>query len=117
MTDYTEIPWESTKDPAALNTNQEIYKKFSRDPVRTPFQWDTSRYAGFSNGSDTWLPVNPNYRALNLKSQQEAERSHWKLYQQLVELRQRETFLYGNFRAMAFGTKVLAYTRYDLLKL
>lgn len=90
MTDYSDISWEDTKDPAALNTNPEVYKQYSRDFVRTPFQWDTQRWSGFTEGNSTWLPVNPNYRALNLKSQQEGDKSHWKLYQQLVRLRRRE---------------------------
>ncbi|XP_063700850.1 maltase 2-like isoform X2 [Culicoides brevitarsis] len=111
MTDYSDISWEDTKDPAALNTNPEVYKEYSRDFVRTPFQWDSSRYSGFTDGNTTWLPVNPNYRALNLKSQQEADKSHWKLYQQLTQLRNHATFLHGTFRPMTFGTSVIAYTR------
>lgn len=111
MTDYSDISWEDTKDPAALNTNPEVYKQYSRDFVRTPFQWDTSRYAGFTEGNTTWLPVNPNYRALNLRSQQEGDKSHWKLYQQLVQLRRHKTFLYGSFRPMSFGDNVLAFVR------
>lgn len=111
MTDYTEIPWEETKDPAALNTNPEVYKDYTRDPVRTPFQWSTAENAGFTSGNFTWLPVNPNYRALNLKSQQEADLSHYKLYQQLAKLRQQPSFLIGNFRPLVFGTSVFAYIR------
>jgi len=112
MTDYTDISWEETKDPAALNTNPEVYRLYSRDPVRTPFQWDsTDDNAGFTTGNTTWLPVSPNYRALNLQSQQEADLSHYKLYQQLAKLRQHKTFLSGNFRPLVFGTSVFAYVR------
>jgi hypothetical protein len=38
MLDYRDISWEDTVDPYACNTNQEVYKKFTRDPVRTPIQ-------------------------------------------------------------------------------
>jgi hypothetical protein len=38
MLDYRDISWEDTVDPAACNTNREVYKKFSRDPERTPIQ-------------------------------------------------------------------------------
>lgn len=46
MVDNLDINWEQTKDPAACNTNPEIYHKFTRDPVRTPYQWDDSINAG-----------------------------------------------------------------------
>lgn len=111
MTDYSDISWEDTKDPAALNTNPEVYKQYSRDFVRTPFQWDSSRYSGFTEGNVSWLPLNPNYRALNLKSQKEGEKSHWKLYQQLIKLRTHPTMLHGTFRPMTFGPNVVAYLR------
>ena len=32
-------------------------------------QWSNEKNAGFSNGSSTWLPVNPNYLWLNLADQ------------------------------------------------
>ena len=46
MLDNTDISWEDTKDPAALNTNPRVYMQFSRDPVRTPFQWSDEINAG-----------------------------------------------------------------------
>lgn len=111
MTDLTEISWEETKDPAALNTNPDVYKKYTRDPARTPFQWDNSELAGFTNATSSWLPINPNYRALNLASQQDADKSHYKLYQQLVKLRQRKSFREGQFRWIVFNPRVFSYIR------
>ena len=34
-------------------------------------QWSNESNAGFTNGSSTWLPVNPNYHWLNLANQVE----------------------------------------------
>lgn len=45
MTDVY-IPWNQTVDPAACNTNEQVFDIYSRDPVRTPFQWDDSVSAG-----------------------------------------------------------------------
>lgn len=38
MLDFDDISWKDTKDPAACNTNPQVYKLYSRDPERTPFQ-------------------------------------------------------------------------------
>lgn len=41
------VPWTKTRDPLACNTDDPInYIKVSRDPVRTPFQWNNEKNAG-----------------------------------------------------------------------
>lgn len=40
------ISWEETQDPKALNTNQDVYLQYTRDPMRTPFQWNDDFNAG-----------------------------------------------------------------------
>ena len=87
---------------------------FSRDPERTPFQWDTTKNAGFSNADRTWLPVNPNYVDLNLKAEKVADKSHFKFYQRVMELRKLDTFQYGDLKILALNQNVFAYVR-DLL--
>lgn len=111
MEDNQDISWEDTQDPQACQTeDQENYKKFSRDPVRTPFQWDNTVSAGFSSTVDTWLPVHENYKTLNLKAQKEEERSHFKIYQHLIKLRENESFRTGDFHSFT-ENNILAYTR------
>lgn len=79
MTDG-EVTWEQTKDPAACNTHDPInFYKVSRDPARTPYQWDDTKNAGFSTGNETWLPIASNYKELNLKAQMTAAKSHYKV--------------------------------------
>ena len=50
----------------------------SRDPERTPLQWDTSANAGFTSATaQPWLPLNPNYlQGVNVEQQMEAADSH-----------------------------------------
>jgi alpha-glucosidase len=103
--------WADTVDPAACNTNPQVYMNFSRDPERTPFQWDGTKNAGFSIADRTWLPVNPNYVDLNLNAEKSAAKSHFKFYQRLMELRKLDTFEYGDMKIVALNQNVFAYVR------
>lgn len=42
----TWVSWENTQDPQACNTDPERYEAHSRDPNRSPFQWDATTSAG-----------------------------------------------------------------------
>lgn len=110
MLDHRDISYNDTQDPQACNGPAEYYKQNSRDPQRTPFQWDDTNFAGFSSGA-SWLPVNPNYMELNLKAQETASVSTFKFYQKLASLRRNDHFLHGSFESMVFKDSVLAYTR------
>ncbi|XP_049866375.1 maltase A1-like [Pectinophora gossypiella] len=107
------VSWEETKDPQACNTEDPInYWKKSRDPNRTPYQWDTSRNAGFSNTTGkTWLPVADNYLTLNLAVQQQAANSHYKFYKDVVRIKKSPAVRNGDLDTRALSTSVLAVTR------
>ncbi|XP_052861445.1 maltase 2-like [Anopheles cruzii] len=110
MTDGV-ISWEDTVDPAACNAGKDLYAEKSRDPCRTPFQWDGSSMAGFTSGGKTWLPVGPLYREVNVQVQQQAEKSHLKVYRSMMELRKTKTLQLGSVKAIALGDTVLAVVR------
>lgn len=88
---------------------------FSRDNARTPMQWSDGRNAGFSD-ADPWLPVNPDYKLINVSEQAERADSVFSFYRQLIALRKdpdyRETLVWGEF-APAFEDRegLLAYHR------
>lgn len=107
------ISYQETVDPAACNLNEtNNWREISRDPQRTPFQWDATKWAGFSQGSkDPWLPIHPNYKEVNLKLQKEFKRSTYKYYLQLSKLRLDHTLIYGDFKSTVVGQNVLAYSR------
>jgi alpha-glucosidase len=114
MLDSRDIPWEDTLDLQACNKeDQNVFSDASRDPQRTPFQWDDTAYAGFkkSYGAQPWIKVNPNYSQLNLALQQSAPKSFYKFYQQLATLRNDDIFKSGTFESHAFNDEVFAYKR------
>ena len=73
---------------------------YSRDNARTPMQWSSGHNAGFSE-ADPWLPVNPDYRMINVSEQIERQDSVYSFYRQLIALRKnpdyRETLVWGEF--------------------
>jgi len=90
---------------------------FSRDPARTPMQWDAGPNAGFSAPpEETWLPIAPDYETVNVAVQSEDPRSQLNLFRQLVALR-RETpeLRVGTYRSIDFEPNgVFAYERRHL---
>ncbi|XP_055632787.1 maltase 2-like isoform X2 [Toxorhynchites rutilus septentrionalis] len=111
MEDYMNISWEDTKDTAAKNTNRQVYMQYTRDPERTPFQWDGTKNAGFSTANKTWLPVNPNYVRLNLERQRKSRTSHYQMYRELVEIRKHDTFRRGSIQLIPYNDEVITHIR------
>ncbi|XP_059622908.1 maltase A3-like [Phlebotomus argentipes] len=110
MTDVF-VSWDDSVDPAACNSDPETYLEFSRDPARTPFQWDDSTSAGFSTNPKTWLPVSPLYKDVNVGKERSAQRSHLKVYKQLLRLRTTQTLKRGSIETKTEGENVLIITR------
>ena len=80
----------------------------SRDPARTPMQWDATPGAGFSllgtkpDNPGTWLPIHPNYRERNVQVQLEDPQSMLNLYRKLLRLRRSSPALRtGSYRPVA----------------
>lgn len=115
MVDHRDISWEDTVDPQACNGPREGFEYRSRDPQRTPFQWDDTQYAGFTDrlnpGNKLWLPLHPNYRFNNLKRQKEAARSYFSFYQELATLRQDSILKLGTFRTYIFNDDIYSHIR------
>ncbi len=88
---------------------------YSRDNARTPFQWDGTENAGFTTGIP-WLPVNPNYRTVNLLQQRGRDDSVYEFYRSLISLRKNaayaETVVYGETEPYCCGQRnLMAYFR------
>lgn len=113
MTNNMEISFEQSDDPQVLQTNTSVYLEYSRDPCRTPFQWDDSANAGFSTIiGETWLPIRENFRTVNLEEQKVNEASTFKLYQRMIELRKQYKVLQiGGFDSKVLSENVLGFVR------
>lgn len=62
----------------------------SRDNARTPMQWDSTKYAGFTAEyapTEPWISVNPNHDVINAEAQVDDPDSVFAFYQKLIELR------------------------------
>ena len=96
-------------------THKRMMKKIkymSRDNARTPYQWDDSAHAGFTQGIP-WIKLNPNYKDINLKAQQNHEHSILNYYKQLIDLRKKTpVFIDGDYKIIDLNHKKLyAYVR------
>ena len=77
------IPRELIHDPPGKQ-----HPEYSRDPERTPMQWDGSANAGFcAPEAIPWLPVAEDYRIYNVADEQHNPRSMLMLTHRLLELR------------------------------
>ena len=93
----------------------QIVNRYSRDNARTPVQWDSSKNAGFTTGTP-WLPLNPNYKKINVAQQEKDPESVLSYYKKLTALRKnpeyKETMVYGDFVPfMADEDRLMAFYR------
>ena len=84
----------------------------ARDNGRTPFQWDASDNAGFTNGTP-WLKVNSNYTQVNVAAQQDDANSELNYFRRMVKLRKDNlTLVYGEYKLLLSDhPDVYCYTR------
>lgn len=107
MTDVP-IPFDEVQDPQGLNMPD---KNLSRDPSRTPMQWNSSEYAGFSE-TKPWLRLSSNYKRVNVEIQKNNPYSTLNFYRQLIGLRQKEaSLMHGDYKPVHAGHQALAYIR------
>ena len=125
MTNISFDSIEQYQDIAAINGYQKVVteggdieqymaelKFLSRDNGRTPMQWEASENAGFTSGTP-WLPVNSNYREINVANQSSASNSCLNHFKEMVKLRlNTPTLIYGAYQIIQSNHKTIyAYTR------
>ncbi len=94
------IPSDKLQDPQGLRLGAQR----SRDPARTPMQWDGGPQAGFSV-AQPWLPVSADYRVRNVAAQSADPSSLLNLYRRLLWYRRARPCLQGgSYRALDAGS-------------
>ena len=87
----------------------------SRDPSRTPMQWDGSESAGFSTGppGSPWLPLARDYRSRNVARQLAEPDSLLNLYRRILRFRREsEALRRGAYhRIESLPSSILGYRR------
>ncbi|MBX9711334.1 MAG: DUF3459 domain-containing protein [Xanthobacteraceae bacterium] len=82
-----------------------------RDGCRTPMQWDSSPYAGFTTGTP-WLPLATDAAVRNVAVEREDSMSMLNLYRALIELRRvRSELAVGSYSWVALSGDILVYQR------
>jgi alpha-glucosidase len=101
------IPPERGHDPQGRN----LGPAFSRDPERTPMQWDASPQAGFTAGTP-WLPVADDYTQVNVAAQRDDPASLLSLTRRLIALRRAAPALAtGSYTPLPAEGDLIAYLR------
>ena len=112
MTTTTPTRREEVKDPIGITGWP---KEKGRDGERTPMQWDDGPQAGFSTNPRTWLPLAPNYRTVNVATEQADPNSELNWFEQVIALRKHNPALHDGSMIMLdrSNPNVLSYVRTD----
>lgn len=86
--------------------------RISRDNARTPMQWNSSKYAGFSNHKPWLKPVN-NFPYINVEQQKNDSDSILNFYKDMIKYRQNsKTLREGKFEIYKITNKLMVFKRY-----
>ncbi len=87
--------------------------KIARDHARTPMQWSNTKNGGFTEGDKTWLKVNPNFKKINVRADNDNPDSILNYYKALIRFRKENLVLvYGAFEdILPEHEKIYAYIR------
>ena len=103
---------EKINEGVIVNEALKAVASISRDNARTPMQWDSTNYAGFSENTP-WIDVNENYKSINVESQLANENSVLNFYKKLIKIRKENpSLIYGRYdMILEEDEKIYAYTR------
>ena len=91
-----------------------LVHKQSRDNARTPMQWDSSKNGGFTK-SKPWIPLNENFKMINVTNQEGDPHSILQYYRKMIAFRKaNKTLVYGEYKDLEPNhSKLFIYKRWD----
>jgi alpha-glucosidase len=102
------VPLSDIRDPQGLNMPG---KNLSRDPARTPMQWDNSPNGGFSIAKP-WLQTDKRFHRINVASEMNNPYSNLTFFKRLIDLRQSEkSLMIGDYKPFFTNNQMMAYYR------
>ena len=109
MNTYNEFVLQKGEDEAKW---LHLFNTRSRDNGRTPMQWDDTPQAGFTAGTP-WIPVNDNYKQINVAAQENDPDSILNFYRKLIKVRKdNQCVIFGDIAFTDLEDKeIFAYTR------
>lgn len=117
--DYNDVAIKNLykQERKAGKTHDEIMKviwKNGRDNSRTPMQWSSEEYGGFTTNTP-WMKVNPNYSDINVADNLSNPNSVYYYYKKLIALRKSsETLINGQYDLLLEDhPNVYGYIRFD----
>ncbi|WP_337965074.1 alpha-glucosidase [uncultured Flavobacterium sp.] len=83
----------------------------NRDKSRSPMQWNTNSFAGFSK-EKTWIKINSDYKKTNVAVLENQKNSILNSYKKLIALRNKEKVLqYGTYENLEASKDQISFTR------
>ena len=95
---------------------KKVVQKMTRDQARTPMQWNSDEYSGFSSRKP-WMVVNPNYTSINVENQLSDPDSILNYTRRCIELYKRDDcFAFGEIEQLyQEHNQLLSFRRYNEL--
>ena len=94
------------KEEALIEGNKQ-----SRDKSRSPMQWGSDTFAGFSS-EKSWIKINQDYKTTNVENMEKDKKSILNIYRKLIAIRNTEKVLqYGTYSRLEYNDEQILFTR------
>ncbi|ELT95719.1 hypothetical protein CAPTEDRAFT_162322 [Capitella teleta] len=110
----TPVKYEDLRDPWAHRLGPDKYAAVCRDSARGPMPWMSGRYAAFTLGDKPWMPLNADYKTLNVEKQKHDPSgcSPLQLFHRLSRLRKEVSFQYGRLQYAIINANIFSFMRF-----